>query len=120
MQAQNLSDTQRSDFLTYSRPIVFIYSGKTELNFSLNNNIFKGIIYTPYTTMFSNDEQFEFYGSIAANKIQMQGRRAQYTYMPILSDGGSGSGGNGSGTGSGTGNSPGISLSDDGNIDWND
>ena len=120
MQAQNLSDTQRSDFLTYSRPIVFIYSGKTELNFSLNNNIFKGIIYTPYTTMFSNDEQFEFYGSIAANKIQMQCRRAQYTYMPILSDGGSGSGGNGSGTGSGTGNSPGISLSDGGNIDWND
>ena len=40
--------------------------------------------------------------------------------MPILSDGGSGSGGNGSGTGSGTGNSPGISLSDGGNIDWND
>ena len=58
--------------------------------------------------------------SIAANKIQMQCRRAQYTYMPILSDGGSGSGGNGSGTGSGTGNSPGISLSDGGNIDWND
>lgn len=100
-----------------SRPIVFVYTGTGEIqmNTTVNNSFFRGIIYAPYGTVSINDNKLTYKGSIAANRISM-GSVGYYTWESIITDG----------SGSGSSPTPSTSTSSIGlvsppsDIDWND
>lgn len=106
-----VEDSKRDEFLSLSRPVIYVYTGKSQINLHFNSAIFKGIIYAPYAKVFANETGLDFSGSIVAKDIELTGRQARYSHVSILSDDGDGSAGNNVDVG--------LTSQDDlGTIDW--
>ena len=56
-----------------SRPIIYVFTG-SDLHIHASGGFFRGIIYAPYATVKINDDQLKFYGSIVANKLDLDGK----------------------------------------------
>lgn len=56
-----------------SRPIIYVFTG-SELHVHADGGFFRGIIYAPYATVKLNDDKLKFYGSIVANKLDLDGK----------------------------------------------
>lgn len=56
-----------------SRPIIYVFTG-SKLHIHADGGFFRGIIYAPYATVKLNDDKLKFYGSIVANKLDLDGK----------------------------------------------
>ena len=56
-----------------SRPIIYVFTG-SDLHIHADGGFFRGIIYAPYATVKLNDDKLKFYGSIVANKLDLDGK----------------------------------------------
>ncbi|WP_297965612.1 TadE family protein [uncultured Anaerovibrio sp.] len=111
----NINNFNTSANMTDGRPIVLVYTGTNRVTMNCNGGTFTGDIYSPFGSVFVNDNRHMFYGSIVAAKdinLQSQGYYAQKNYTRSYS----GSPGSGS-PGDAPGN-PTVILVDDKEIEW--
>ena len=106
----NINNFNTSANMTDGRPIVLVYTGTNRVTMNCNGGTFTGDIYSPFGSVFVNDNHHMFYGSIVAAKdinLQSQGYYAQKNYT------GSDSGSPGDDPGD-----PTVILVDDKEIEW--
>lgn len=106
----NINNLNTSANMTDGRPIVLVYTGTYQVTMNCNGGTFTGNIYSPFGSVFVNDNRHMFYGSIVAAKniqLQSQGYYAQKNYTRPYS----GSPGDAPGD-------PTVILVDDKEIEW--